>query len=396
MINILILSNILEGVVWEAIGIMIIAYYFIKEVFHSSMRIRQWKKIFFFLAIWILYYLMQCIVLDLDFAGMVRLYGITKCICIPCIVMMCLYNRCKNNDTILLIMPLIALIGIFAVIDYSFSTKIFSSFSLNYISAIFIILSIYILKAMPKKYKILKIIFLGLTFGIVLLSGSRTSLAATVLVIGYICITEQDLKKRQRYLGLGGALFFVLLILVLIFGFNNDYNATRNGTTLERNIARALSVFTAEGRFDQARADLWERSFAQFQSESMTEKLIGLGDNREHIVGSSAPHNFLMEIFLCYGIVGFVIYCVFFVYQVVVIMSNSKDKSYALLIGGMAVFFGLLHPFITTGSLYQTIVGLIFLNCFAQEGLYRENNISDKKYKDKQNENDGLMKVVRK
>lgn len=386
LINILILTNILEGVVWEAIGIMIIAYFLIKEVFHSSIRIRQWKKIFFFLIIWILYYLMQCIVLDLDFASMVRLYGITKCICMPCIIMICLYSRCRNNDTLLWIMPLIVLIGIFAVIDYSFNTKIFPFFSLNYISAIFIILSIFILKAMPEKYKISKILFLGLTFGIVLLSGSRTSLAAIVLVIGYICITEQDIKKRQRYLGLGGVLFFVLLILVLTFGFNNDYNATRNGTTLTKNIARALSVFTAEGRFDQARADLWTRSFAQFQSESSTEKLIGLGDNREHIVGSSAPHNFLMEVFLCYGIVGFVIYCVFFAYQIVVIMSNSKNKSYALLIGGMAVFFGLLHPFITTGSLYQTIVGLMLLNCFAQEGSYRGSNISDRKYRGKWNE----------
>lgn len=369
MLNLLVILNVLNGTIWELLGLIFIGYYLIKEFFNKSNRIKEWRILAGICLVWVIYMCVQCAVLDLDVTSIIRLYGITKTICMPCIILLCLNSKAKKKDVLATIFPSILMMVAFAIMDFLFETSILSFGGLNYIGAMCILISAYVFKEMPEKYKLLRTLFMALTFIVVLTSGSRSVILALALALGYIVLTEQNPKKRSRYLCIVAIGVLILLFLAATLGLNYDFDTARGGNTVLTNISRALSVFTSEGRVDQARDDLSTRALAQYEASSKLQKMIGSGDNRVHI-GMVPVHNCFLEVLLCYGIVGLICYIVYLILLCRIVIKESRDVRYTFLIFLIALIFGMVQPFLTTGTVFQMLIGFVFLTCVNKKNIY--------------------------
>lgn len=369
MLNLLVILNVLNGTIWELLGLIFIGYYLIKEFFNKSNRIKEWRILAGICLVWVIYMCVQCAVLDLDVTSIIRLYGITKTICMPCIILLCLNSKAKKKDVLATIFPSILMMVAFAIMDFLFETSILSFGGLNYIGAMCILISAYVFKEMPEKYKLLRTLFMALTFIVVLTSGSRSVILALALALGYIVLTEQNPKKRSRYLCMVAIGVLILLFLAATLGLNYDFDTARGGNTVLTNISRALSVFTSEGRVDQARDDLSTRALAQYEASSELQKMIGSGDNRVHI-GMVPVHNCFLEVLLCYGIVGLICYIVYLILLCRIVIKESRDVRYTFLIFLIALIFGMVQPFLTTGIVFQMLIGFVFLTCVNKKNIY--------------------------
>lgn len=369
MLNLLVILNVLNGTIWELLGLIFIGYYILKEFFNKSNRISEWKILAGMCMAWVIYVCIQCMVLDLDSTSIIRLYGITKTICMPCIVLLCFNSKAKKKDVLATIFPSILMLVAFATMDFLFGTSILSFGGLNYIGAMCILISAYVFKEMPDKYKILRTLFIVLTLIVVLTSGSRSVIIALALALGYIVLTEQNPKKRSRYFSIVAIGALVLLFLAATLGLNYDFDTARGGNTVLTNISRALSVFTSEGRMDQARYDLSTRALAQYEASSELQKMIGSGDNRVHI-GMVPVHNCFLEVLLCYGIVGLAYYIVYLILLCRIVIKESLDVKYTILILLIALIFGMVQPFLTTGIVFQMLIGFVFLTCVNKKNIY--------------------------
>lgn len=369
MLNLFVVLNVLNGIIWEFFGLVFIGYYLLKNFFIKSDRINAWRVLAGMCVIWAIYVYIQYLILDLDFTSIIRLYGITKTICMPCVILLCFNSKSENRDIILTIYPAVMLIVVLAVIDYLFGTNFLTVGSVNYVGSICILILAYTLKEMSDKYKLWRTLFMLLTFIIVLVSGSRSVILAMVMVLVYTVLTEQDPRKKICYFSIAVVVAAILLFFVITLGINYDYNASRGGDTILNNISRALSVFTPEGRVDQARDDLNTRALAQYEVSSELQKMIGTGDNRVHI-GMKPVHNCFLEVLLCYGVIGLVYYIVYLILLCRILIKESKDVKYTFLILLIALLFGLVQPFLTTGTVFQMIIGFVFLTCINKKNIY--------------------------
>lgn len=367
-VNLLIIFLLLDGAVWEIVSLFLIGFFLLSEMCKRTTRIQKWNAILFFVMVWFAYMLYQSFKLGLDSQQLIRLYGITKTLCMPCIMILCFYDKAAD-DVIFSIIPSVFIIGILGIVAYTFGLQILAFRGLNYIGAVLIALSIYIIKALPEQYRLRKWLFLLLLVIVTALSGSRSLLLVITMVLIYICFTEENHRKRVRYFMILAVVCVVLVAMVAYVGLNYNFNATRSGTDVISNIARALTVFTSEGRLDQARTDLKTRALAQYASYNDIQKLIGSGDNRVNI-GMTPVHNCFLEVLLCYGSIGEALFVIFLLFQIRIVLANSIDRKYAVIIIGVWLLFGLVQPFITTGTIFQVIIGLLFVNCMQKKDVY--------------------------
>ncbi len=357
---IFLISTFMNGVVWEGVGwiaLLLIAFNE-KGVHNSSVLNFNEAKVLSIILFVVIYVAIQVNLLRLNSVEIIRLYGISKTAIAFLIVYFFLNRYISKNDILMDILPLMLILDltyiIYLVTGYEAFNLIGGSRNYlgairNYLGAINVLFIPYILKFIPKRKKIIKIIGTAMIILIALFIGSRTTLAMTVAAILATGLLEKGAEKKIK-------IFFALLlfiplsyIMLPIIGKN-------------ANFSRAFSVFVSIK--DQARVDLIDSMWDQYNNYSNLQQLVGSGNN---LIGwrEAPPHNFVYELLLCYGKIGTSLFLLGVVITIIVIVkSKSINKRYCLLIIGMALIIGLVQPFITSGYFFQCLVGMVTLGIF--------------------------------
>ncbi len=350
---IFVVSTLINGIVPEAIGwgVLFILFYN-----HRRYRKIETYSTYSFentllLVLIIIFYIVQIAELHLSTSESIRLYGITKTVVAFVLVRILLGPMISQDDIIADIFPLMLIINIYAlvVILLKGDAATVLGGSRNYIGAIDVVLIPYVLRFMPLEKKKSRAVWLIVTFALTIFSGSRSMLLAAIIAVAATAILREGLQRKIKYM----ILFVIVALLAVMFGgiFNNVGG-----------FSRAFSVFN--GFSDQARSDLFDSFVVQYGQYSDLEKLIGSGNNL--IVWRGAPpHNFALEMLLCFGKIGLALFLV--VTIITAIRFLKHKKKYTCLIIGLAIMINLVQPFITTGYLFQVMMSIVCLTIYTKE-----------------------------
>lgn len=317
----LILSTLFSGVIWEAVGWISLIYccYLGKRKRFTTIKKESVPEILILFFI-VGYVIIQCFLLNLDVASIIRLYGITKTLFAMPIMILLLKDFIFKRDVIIEILPILLIVDWITII--SLITKIEAlnilGGSQNYLGAINVILFPYIFKFFPGKiYKGYRKWFFITLVLLMIFSGSRTLMLTTAISFGFTVILEKDLNKKIRYL--------LLIILVALIGL-----FVLNSVASDSLIARGLSVFTNLN--DASRSGLAMFTQRQYERYSNLEKLIGNGNTI--VLSQMKPaHNVFREVLLCYGKIGLIFYIVYIIIGILFIFRcKSVNKAYLLMV----------------------------------------------------------------
>lgn len=349
------LSTTLPGIFWEVIGWLSLFYVLIKSKKRKKMVINRDKLVVVFIVlITISVVIAQIVVLHLSILQIIKLYGITKTVIAFPIMYLMLGDYISQHDVIEDILPFILIIDwitIIALVTENSSLNLIGG-SRNFLGAVNVLLFPGVYKFFPLNNKKTKFFYLATLLLLVLFSGSRTLMATAAIIFLGMVVLEKSINKKARNI-----MFTILIILIAILLME----ILGQGQAL----SRGMSVF--KGIEDQARVDLFYSARMQYAEYSKIEKMIGNGD--VIVTWRQAPvHNCFFEILLCYGKIGFVLFCIYLFWIMVrILKSNSQNRIYMFLIFGVTILMGLVQPFITTGFLFQVVAALAILNLYYAE-----------------------------
>lgn len=164
----------------------------------------------------------------------------------------------------------------------------------------------WILMIKNNKFKSILLIFLFLG---VLLSTKRSAVIVCFVCLFFFIIryylSSSRVLKIQRYL------ISVVLILIVFFCFSN-YSLLKNSYLFSR-----FETMKEDG--GSGRDVIWENVLQSYQRLSIEQQILGNGHNsvknNNLVLGRSlSAHNDFLEVLYDYGIIGFIIYLVFYIY----------------------------------------------------------------------------------
>lgn len=348
-----IISTSIDGILSEAIGwIALFILFCINKSYRKKERFCTNSLENMLLIITVLaFYIVQIVGLHLGLSESIRLYGITKTVIAFAIVRILLGPVITKEDIIKDIFNLLLIVNIYAliVIIRDGDAAIILGGSRNYIGAIDVILIPYVLRFMPSNRKKSRAIWLIVTFALTLFSGSRSMLVAAIVAVAATVVLGGSAQRKIKYF----ILFGIVAGLILMF---RDVLSNVSG------FSRSFSIFSAFS--DKARSDLFDSFVVQYEQYSNLQKMIGSGNNL--IVWRGAPpHNFILELLLCFGKIGLALFVISTLVVVFRLLRNKKK--YSCLIIGLAILINLVQPFITTGYLFQVMMSMACLTIYIKE-----------------------------
>lgn len=348
-----IISTLIGGILSEVIGWIAL---FILFYSNKSYRKREnfctnsFENILLIIIV-LSFYIVQIIELHLGISESIRLYGITKTVIAFVIVRMLLGPVITKKDIIEDVFNLLLIVNIYAliVIIRNGDAAIVLGGSRNYIGAIDVVLIPYVLRFMPPNRKKSRAIWLIVTFALTLFSGSRSMLLAAIVAVAATVVLGEGIQRKIKYF----ILFGIVASLILMFG---DVFSNASG------FSRSFSIFSTFS--DKARSDLFDSFVVQYGQYSDLQKMIGSGNNL--IVWRGAPpHNFILELLLCFGKIGLALFVISTLVVVFRLLRNKKK--YSCLIIGLSILINLVQPFITTGYLFQVMMSMACLTIYIKE-----------------------------
>ncbi len=203
---------------------------------------------------------------------------------------------------------------------------------------------VFMIYSMIVKFKWWKFIPIALSLGIIILTGSRSSLI--VLVVSSVFMIILGVRARRKSVGLAvlGILAAVLVVIYLIFNVDFFYQAI--GGRLEQ----ALDLLnTGDGdASSNLRANLIREGWAMFREKP----ILGMGFSTykavsKDIIGKVAySHNDYMELLVGVGLVGTVTYYVMYGILVVCSLSLLNGKPRVAIYGALS--FSLMTGIMTS------------------------------------------------
>lgn len=185
----------------------------------------------------------------------------------------------------------------------------------------------------------------------VVFAGSRSNIAILLFqIVVFLFLVKNSITKRLK-------MFFIIAITIVGAYFVLEYI----NPELKFIINRYISYFTesSSDRRDILDSDLIRDRLKDEAKVIINDnKLWGIGYPR--IPQTNTPvHNFIYEIILAIGYIGFVIYSIYFtIFVVGVLKGLSKQNSIRLLYLVMILTFlsiSLFHPFMTSGKEFTII-----------------------------------------
>ena len=340
---------------WLCSAIILIVLNYKNFKHYRNEKITKTMKLFNILVLFL--FLVHLIVGLLRPESVIRLYGLTKRMLIPCIMFYCFY---KNNKLIYLwriIIPfLICLNIVFFYAHIIVGNDYVEGFgSVNVIGGLNIIVLPLVLSRIVKNRNCIENLFnIILTFLIVInaiifdaTTYKYLFYGFTVLLI-FSCIFKSK-KYKKLYCNLAGLAVLCLIILPIILVITK--------------------ILPTDFFLYQNRYIIWARGYDQFGELSIIEQVLGSGNNIVRMLTNSfEAHNITMDVLMIYGWVGVIL--LFFFFWGVVRHSKKINISIRSIFMTTLLFYTIIcfmNPYFTGVTYFQiiswvAILGFINMN----------------------------------
>ena len=235
--------------------------------------------------------------------------------------------------------------------------------SVNYLAALNVLAIPYLIYQM-KNNKIKHNMISRLLFVILLLvfllgifiSGSRIAILA--LVVESLLFFIFILKPRFSF----KLLYYIPLVILIVLVFQNIY-IDYLSIWVENGLNRVVNIFN--GSIILTDRDIINRKSLEILSSSNI--LIGKGDSFlynisffDKIIERTHPHNFILEILMHSGILGMIIFLLYYSFLTRSIYKKLKTRKKSLYMCYLMIFVGLIitltQPFLTSGLLFNFVM----------------------------------------
>lgn len=308
----------------------------------------------FFILYYVILYILQISTGNYDTAQAIRLYGLTKNICAPALMLLAFGTVCKDGFSVKFVMWMLTIFNLFyigAILNPHYHDVIsYQMGSLNGGSGISVVLlptALYYLKYpdksnVPKRVNI-SVLFVFTTLFFVAISGSTTS--QLLLLFEFFIYITLKIRMNKKIL-------MRFLILVLI------------GASL-------ASLIIASGKLSlnpdglKTRVGIWTRAYSYFINQEKFCVIFGTGDDIVQMITKSLEaHNVFIEIMLIYGVTGlsFFIYSLYRVSKKIFTFQKANIRYLAACILSYVTICS-LHPFYTGLTTFQSVslISIMFL-----------------------------------
>lgn len=340
-----------ELIMWLClVAMMMITRYDLKKQIGS----KGYKIAIFFCVFYIILYIVQILIGKHDIIHTIRLYGLTKNICAPALMLLSFGTICKDRFPIkfvMLMLTIFNLLYISAILNPCYDDVIsYQMGSLNGGSGISVVLlpaSIYYLKHSYKNNPLpqmnISVLFIFTTLLFIALSDSTTSqLLLLFEILVYITLRIRMNKKtlmRVSLVILIGTAIISLLIASGGLALNPDRLKTRVG--------------------------IWTRAYNYFREQETFYVMFGAGDDIVQMITKSLEaHNVFIEILLIYGVAGLCFFIYFF-YKVSKRILAFQTENMRYIVACIVSYATIcsLHPFYTGLTTFQSVssISIMFL-----------------------------------
>ena len=219
-----------------------------------------------------------------------------------------------------------------------------------------------VLENRNNKSRLRKIILLILAFlsvFVVILTSKRGLIVAMLAAIALTVMIGK--KKSPKTILAFGAIIVVGIFLV--------YYIASTNTTVDLFLRR---FDVSESRdITTGRTDMWLGALETFGN---TNPLIGKGTGATYTIEDAGMHNIYLQIFYDHGIIGFLIYVVFFVYNLRKAIINND--SHSLFIQFVMLIYGISGNPIYSNSFFITYITYTVFNYQESYELDAEGELS--------------------
>lgn len=249
-----------------------------------------------------------------------------------------------------------------------FGIKKDPNYTFSYISPAFVLSFLVLFFSKKKRYVVLSLINIIVTFFALLCSSSRAGMLAIVVSLIMIPLFCFQLKKRTRFLILLIVGFIVLAGYLFIVNFYNDYALAR--------------IF--EDKDGAGRLKIWNYAFSVFRANPILGGGFNAGSSVSIINEGHSTHSIFLDILCDSGAVGMIAFLVFYVKNCII---SNWDNVEILIILTAAFFIPMMfiNGFNTTTFYFPMIFMAIFsrqlkensyskILCFSNDETQAKNN----------------------
>lgn len=194
-------------------------------------------------------------------------------------------------------------------------------------------------------------------------TGSRFSFVFYVVELSLVYIIIHGVKVSQSAVKSFIGIIGTVILITLVFSYSNSYRKADVKRTFSLPISivtRILNIETSYDMLDNINRDIIpdrtvpdenedvsrvsmtrSRLFGQSLHEIEDNLLLGKGTHAVRLKGwgYQSPHNFILEILLCYGIIGGMIYSLVAFYPIYLMIRRRKTKEALLFLTGYGSIF---------------------------------------------------------
>lgn len=354
VLYVFIIAQLFSGVISEVIVWLCMIYMIATQSNHIKAIVG--KKVYtlsiVFIIFYALLYLIQiCISNNLN---VVRLFGLTKCICAPALMILAFGGLSTDRNVIKPLMLMMLVFNIIYVIallltgfNYSFSSLLGSYNGCATIGVIIFpsVVQFYRMQSRKSANRVFTRIYLLSFIVLLLISGSTTAQAIFLFQI------MAFLFARLRVYGILNKLLrgvmSVLPVGLIIFVF-----------------AIATGYIKTTGQELATRTAIWTRSYEYFTSFDGVHICFGTGNDIVQMMTKSLEsHNMFMEILLIYGALGLIVFVLYLIGIIRGLIQSRSENSLTIFISVISyVAVCCIHPFYTGLFPFQTICLLAILS----------------------------------
>lgn len=358
---ILLFSLMLYGVVAEGITVACLVAAIVMER-SKVLRVidrKYYKACVLFVLSFVIIFFIHILFLNQNTEEIVRLYGLTKNICFPALMLLAFGFLCTEDFTLRIVMLEMTLFNIIYTVAFITRNNMeivsFQLGSINGCSGISIILvpaammylkSIKINGNNTNNQSLLVYLFIFTSVILVIVSDSSTSKLLLLLeFLAYIfSIIVGRIHFKQNLRG--------LLILIVLGAIGGSLLIATGRLALDPNELKT-------------RVGIWTRAYNQFSVTKGMDFLFGTGNDIVHMLTKDLePHNMFLEILLIHGVLGLVLITVFLIYTLRLLLKMEL-KEFKPIFLSLTVYLTVccLHPFFTGSTLFQfnCVTGLMFM-----------------------------------
>ena len=358
------LGLLLDGIVAEGITVISLAAAILLE----RNRVRQvikkkyYRACVFFVVSFIVLFFIHIAFLGQKRDAIIRLYGLTKNICFPALMVMAFGYVCADGfpfRVVMIEMTIFNLVYIAAIMTGTDLEEIsFRLGSLNGCSGIDVVL-------LPAALVYLKSIKMPRTTDPSVADRSLPAYAFIITAVVMVAVSESSTSILLLIAEVLACLFFVIIYAIRV-------NKNFKGVILVGAIGVigiflliASGVIKVDPNALKTRAGIWTRAFHQFIDNKGLTIVFGTGDDTVHMLTKDLePHNMFLEILLIHGVIGLLFIILFIVCTLKMLLKTDRKRIKPLLLC-FVIYLAVccLHPFFTgvTPFQFNCMTGLLFL-----------------------------------